>query len=217
MREDRRCACGCGERLLKQAKKWRKGHHRRTATTGAPCTVEGCGRPIEAKGYCHGHFEYRRRTGLEPTAPFLDTPEKRFLAKITETPAGHWIWRGATASGGVYGAMQYAGRVQPAHRVAWLIFRGPIPEGFEVDHLCRKTLCCNPEHLEPVTPQTNTLRSDSPTAMNAAKTHCKRGHEFTPENQAPYAKPGQRICWTCNKEQSRLAYLRRKAARSQVA
>ena len=63
----------------------------------------------------------------------------RFLAKVTKLDSGHWIWTGATAGEGRYGAFTL-GRVMPAHRAAWILFRGPLPDdGTVVDHLCRTT------------------------------------------------------------------------------
>lgn len=68
----------------------------------------------------------------------------------------HWVWIGGMSSG--YGIMNYKGTQYPCHRAAWLLFKGPIPEGLEVDHLCRMRICCNPDHLEPVTHAENMRR-----------------------------------------------------------
>lgn len=84
------------------------------------------------------------------------------------------------------------------HRLAWEAHRGPIPDGLVIDHLCRVTACCNPAHLEPVTNWENTLRSTNPLAQRAQQTHCKRGHEFTPENTR--RRSTTRECWTCHYE-----------------
>lgn len=70
-----------------------------------------------------------------------------------------------------------------AHRLVWERERGPIPEGLFIDHICRNRRCVNPSHLRPVTPRINCIEnSTSLAALNFAKTHCDRGHEFTPQN-----------------------------------
>jgi hypothetical protein len=83
-----------------------------------------------------------------------------------------------------------------AHRLAYQLLVGPIPEGLVIDHLCRNPPCQNPAHMECVTHRENTLRGASPHAMNARKTHCKRGHEFTFQNTYVDAK-GCRSCLAC--------------------
>lgn len=89
------------------------------------------------------------------------------------------------------------------HRVAHRLWIGPIPVGYQVDHGCRTRGCFNPKHLEAVTGAENNRRSDSPAAKNRLKTHCKRGHEFTPENTTlkPPAREGRapmRACRACD-------------------
>lgn len=69
-----------------------------------------------------------------------------------------------------------------AHRAVWRLMRGPIPKGVEIDHLCRNRACTRLEHLELVTHRENTLRGQTITARNAAKTHCIRGHPFDEAN-----------------------------------
>ena len=79
-----------------------------------------------------------------------------------------------------------------AHRVSWEITnRVPVPEGLQLDHLCKNPPCVNPAHLEPMTPLENVRRSS-----NAPRTHCQRGHEFTPENTYSRAGGG-RNCREC--------------------
>src|SRR5688572_21764976 len=72
--------------------------------------------------------------------------------------------------------------VGSAHRLMYVALRGPIPDGLELDHLCRNHACVNPWHMEPVTGRVNKLRGTSPSAVHAAKTHCPKGHAYTPEN-----------------------------------
>src|SRR5688572_15247152 len=80
--------------------------------------------------------------------------------------SGCWVWMGSLRHGG-YGQVTFRGRPIGSHRAMWLLLRGAIPEGLELDHKCRVRSCCNPDHLEPVTSQVNTLRGQSPAAMRA--------------------------------------------------
>jgi hypothetical protein len=78
-----------------------------------------------------------------------------------------------------------------AHCIAYRLLVGEVPEGLELDHLCRNPRCCNPDHLDPVTHAVNMSRG-----AHAMKTHCKHGHEYTPENT--YVNPrGSRECRVC--------------------
>ena len=101
-------------------------------------------------------------------------PLDRFLEKVEKTDSC-WLWLGCLNHNG-YGRFSYELKTVPAHR--WLYERvvGPIPEGFQIDHLCRNPRCVNPAHLEAVTPQVNTLRGDTPAAANAEKQFCPQGH-----------------------------------------
>ena len=109
-----------------------------------------------------------------------------------------WEWIGTTHKEG-YGAIRVGGHGSKwvgAHRVMYELFRGKIPDGLTIDHLCRNTRCVNPDHLEAVTMRVNVLRGFSPWAKNARKTHCLRGHELLGENL--YLNPaGSRVCRTC--------------------
>lgn len=161
-----------------------------------PCVVPGCGRRRTARSWCHSHYEQWRRRGITPSEPILDTPARRLMAKVEKRPDGCWIWTGSTGGDGRYGRIHFEGRNRPAHRVAYILLVGPVSEDDVLDHLCRVTLCVNPTHLEPVTQAENIRRGDAPPALNARKTHCKRGHEFTPENTYA-ARSGGRGCRAC--------------------
>ena len=104
--------------------------------------------------------------------------EDRLSAKL-RWEGGCLIWTGMTVGGQFpYGRMKNERNVRElTHRIAYRLVIGPIPEGLELDHLCRNTLCANPYHLEAVTHQENMSRG-----FHAQKTHCIRGHEYTPEN-----------------------------------
>jgi len=115
----------------------------------------------------------------------------RFWADV-EMTAGCWVWQGSIGSVTGYG---HLGPFM-AHRFAYELLVGPIPAGMQIDHLCRIRACVNPEHLEVVTPRTNYLRGISPPALNARKTHCLRGHEYTVENTGR-SRQGWRFCKAC--------------------
>jgi hypothetical protein len=123
-----------------------------------------------------------------------------------------WIFRKKPTNRG-YAQMRMPDGTQPcAHRAFYEHHVGPIPEGMTLDHLCRVRQCVNPLHLEPVTRGENVLRGDTLSAHNAAKTHCKRGHEFTPENTRLYA--GARWCRACARERARRLYHEQKDQRA---
>lgn len=133
---------------------------------------------------------------------------ERFRAKYDVTPAGCWEWNRGQDRGGYGQFMLTGGRIVKAHQFAYELHKGPVPIGMELDHLCRNRRCVNPEHLEAVTHQVNILRSPIALAgVNARKTQCIRGHEFTPEN-TKYAY-GKRYCRKCGYIRSK-AYLRKK-------
>lgn len=124
------------------------------------------------------------------------TIEERFWRHVFVQPnSGCWLWTASLRYDG-YGQLGVSdGGVCLAHRVAWELYRGPIPVGLELDHLCRVKSCVNPDHLQPVTGKVNNARSMSFTARNARKTHCINGHEFTDENTYRYGD--RRMCRKC--------------------
>ncbi|MFE5591466.1 HNH endonuclease signature motif containing protein [Streptomyces sp. NPDC056549] len=98
-----------------------------------------------------------------------------------------------------------------AHRVSYTITRGPIPYGLTLDHLCRNRACVNPEHLEPVTVQVNTLRGEAPSAYAARVTHCPQGHPYDDANTW-IEKGCKRHCRTCNRDRQRALRAARRSA-----
>lgn len=139
------------------------------------------------------------------------TDEQRFMAKVAkDAEAGCWHWTAYKNPRG-YGQFGTGSRtdgtasVGPAHRWAYVHWVGPIAAGLTIDHLCRSRDCVNPDHLEPVTQGVNTHRGRTFQAENAAKTHCQRGHEFTPENtlSSNNGHGPSRVCRQCKRERER--------------
>lgn len=92
----------------------------------------------------------------------LERLPDRILEKISFCPiTGCWWWAASWDSGNGYGKVRFEGKCQMAHRVVYSLLVGPIPENCVLDHLCRKRLCCNPDHLEPVTVMENTVRGNA--------------------------------------------------------
>ena len=151
-------------------------------------TCIDCGKPVDRRS--------RRCLPCHVTARVVD-PEQRFMRHVEKSDEC-WLWRGAKHGFG-YGQFHGSqGKMVDAHRFAYEMFVGPIPEGLTIDHLCRIRNCVNPAHLEPVTLRENILRGEN---ANKSKTHCKRGHPFDSRNT--YWRQGERSCRTCRAARSR--------------
>ena len=120
------------------------------------CTVSKCSRPRKyaALGWCNTHYEHFRRYG-HPTSRHRLGPQPqdmadRFWAKVEKT-ANCWFWRAYIDRKTGYGGFQvHRVKKEGAHRVAYMLTIGPIPESLTIDHLCRIRHCVNPSHLEAV-------------------------------------------------------------------
>lgn len=131
------------------------------------------------------------------------SPLQRFWAKVDVTDTC-WLWTGARTGGG-YGNFWTGERYAAAHRWLYELLIGPVPEGHQLDHLCRVRECVRPHHLEPVTAQENLLRGETIPAAHAAKTHCPQGHPYDEENTIMRAR-GTRECRTCENAAQRRRY-----------
>lgn len=125
-------------------------------------------------------------------APKRKPLAERFWPKVEKTETC-WIWRGSRQSNG-YGQINPGGDgLAPlrAHRVAYELVRGPIPDGLILDHLCRNPACVNPDHLEPVTYRENAMRGVSPKLVSHRTGICRRGHAMVT------LKSGRKRCRVC--------------------
>lgn len=130
--------------------------------------------------------------------------EEQFTARyVPVTESGCWLWIGDVRDHG-YGTMGYQGVRDYAHRISYRLFKGIIPEDFDIDHLCRVRCCVNPEHLEAVTHRENCLRGVSPAAVAYKKMYCVNGHELFGDNVLIMAsRPRKRVCRACSRERMR--------------
>ena len=147
---------------------------------------------------------------------------ERFWEKVHKTDTC-WLWTASkfyTGYGRFYtgpGQFGLERKIECAHRVAYELVKGPIPEGLQIDHLCRVPACVNPDHLEAVTRRENWIRGEAPSAKAHLLPHCKYGHEYTPENTY-MKKQGGRSCRQCHREyQKRLYHASRAANKEQTA
>lgn len=124
----------------------------------------------------------------------IGTPvaERIKMHTAVDAETGCWVWQLALVPRTGYGALRVDGKMLRAHRVSYEAFVRPIPDGLEIDHLCRNRACVNPDHLEPVTAQVNNQRSP---LTHGKETHCPYGHAYDAANT--YVRSGRRFCRTC--------------------
>ncbi len=190
------------------------GHYNRMHQSGF-CAIEGCDKVIKARGWCAAHWERWSKYSDPLGYKLRATPaEVRFWAMVDKNGVGGcWLWTAHLSKG--YGLLRLNGRKGPtvsAHRFAYELLVGPIPEGLDLDHLCRVRACVYPDHLEPVTRSVNLRRGIGPALMSKRnrgrhKTHCMRGHPYDLFNTAINSR-GARSCRAC-----RTAYDKRRDRR----
>jgi hypothetical protein len=140
------------------------------------------------------------------------TPFQRFWAKVhIHLVTGCWEWQGGHNQYG-YGCFALTHEKNAlAHRYAYETFVEPIPDGLQIDHLCRNRNCVNPRHMEPVGLRENLVRGERSNQYKG-RTHCRAGHEYTPENTRinPH---GIRLCRTCHRLSQERAKVRAREKR----
>lgn len=157
------------------------------------CSVEGCVNEAKSLGFCPLHYG-RFKTHGDPTAtvrPLRRWPAN-LIMRLRFMPDGCVEFSGPLFHDSGYGQLA-AGPSKRAHVAMWILMNGPVPKGSEIHHRCHNRACVRPDHLEALN------RADHRAAH--LKTHCKNGHEFTPENTLHTS--AQRVCRTCNRENSR--------------
>lgn len=160
------------------------------------CAVEGCDKGARRRGWCYTHYSRWYKHG-DPTFTLRrrieGTPEQRFWANADQAD-GCWLWLGEVNDSG-YGVIWLGKRRTRAHRFGYELIVGPVPDGLDLDHLCRVRRCVNPAHLEPVTRRMNLLRGETLPAAQVKRTHCPKGHVYSKQNTR--VLNGSRYCRTC--------------------
>lgn len=142
------------------------------------------------------------------TGPKPKPIEERFWAKVEKRANGCWEWTANKNNQG-YGLIRTGSlsdgsrRMELAHRVSLKISGIHIPDGYDVDHLCKNTICVNPSHLEPVTTEENLRRGNILLYHEKRKTftHCRYGHEYA--GNTFIGKDGYRRCRECARIKSK--------------
>lgn len=183
----------------------------------AICAVAQCDRLAVRRGWCFAHY----RRSLDGRK--MDTPLRlrgvpaadRFWQKVNKDgPIPEyrpdlgpcWLWMAGRTNGyGVFHSNPTAGQVVRAHRWLYEQTIGPVPAGWDLDHLCRVRHCVRPEHLEPVTRQENVARGMHPHSIAHQAGTCVKGHKVTAENvYFRRDRPGEWNCRVCRRERDRL-------------
>jgi HNH endonuclease len=174
------------------------------------CTIEGCDGQIDTRGLCPGHYGRFLKWGDPQHGGVLirrgTSTEERFWLKVNKSGpipdadprlGNCWMWTAALKAEG-YGHFRTPPGYSYAHRYAYELLVGPIPDGLQLDHLCRNRACVRPEHLDPVTQMENLRRGE--TFVHWSKqTHCRNGHPYSGDNLLHRTIPNGHVVRKCAK------------------
>lgn len=178
-----------------------------------PCVLDECEGLRVAKGYCDKHYRRWKKHGdPNKVETIIGDDLARFWSHVDIGTDGHWLWRAAVNEKG-YGTWRLRGATTLVHRFSYEHFVGKIPNGLQIDHLCRTPSCVNPDHLEPVTHDENQRRGKNG-VLRVEKVECKHGHSLSGDNLYVF-KDGSRGCKECRRRASR-EYERRKRIGTQA-
>lgn len=176
------------------------------------CSIDGCDNKSYGRGWCPTHYQRWYEYGdPEVVKVKHGTALERLRFMSKEVASGCWEWQGHLDKGGYGRLVDDNGWLDMAHRLSYKLNVGPIPDGLVIHHKCNNPPCVNPRHLVPATSFDNliTFGLTNLGAVNSRKTHCSKGHEYTPENT--YTRPGHsaRYCRACNRENSKVQNVRK--------
>jgi hypothetical protein len=126
---------------------------------GRPCGVDGCDNKHLAKGLCRAHYLRLYKHGRLHLVVRRDIGAVERISLKLKKDNGCWIYTGKLSVKGYAHVQSDIKKMKYAHRIMYEAKYGPVPKGMELDHICRKRACCNPDHVEPVTHRENMLRS----------------------------------------------------------
>lgn len=173
----------------------------KTRSEWVGCSWLECTERSYANGRCKRHYYKAKRWATPRVARTKPSIEERFWRKVDKSgPASRlgtrcWIWTGMLSPKG-YGQFRSPISIM-AHRNSYAFANGPIPDGLELDHLCRNRSCVNPDHLEAVDHATNVRRGNGG-PDKYPRTSCRNGHPYTNENTIIRPDGGRR-CKICQK------------------
>lgn len=156
-------------------------------------------------GMCELHYKRFKKTGS------TDAQRVDHLTRYRADEDGCWNWTGPIFSNGYGHISAVTFGTTLAHRAFYVAHKGAVPDGLDLDHLCRNRQCVNPDHLEPVTRSVNIQRG----VKSRMQGRCKRGHDQTlPGARGVEACTGASFCRECRRIRQREGYHRRRRART---